>query len=159
MVCRHHRPLHLLPHQNLRHLHRPLLVHALLMSLIAGTADSMGSMKLGVSTKVAAGSPRVCRVCLGVFTLMAMRNRPLNLLPHRHQRHLHRPLLHRPLLHRPLLLHAALKTRAAKNVDTAGSMKLGAASEIAAGSHRVLLVCLGAFSKLMAAQRWRHLLL
>ena len=109
-------------------------------SLIEGIADSLGSMKLGVSIEAAVGSPRLCRVYRGVFTLMAMHNRPPHRLQHRHQRHLHRPLLHRPLLRRPLLLNAVLKILVVKSADTVESMKLAAASATAAGSHRLLLL-------------------
>merc|ERR1712217_187142 len=67
------RPLHLLPHRSLRHLHRPLLLCAALQSPTEGIADSRGSMKMGVATEVAAGSPQRCRVCLGALTkLMAV---------------------------------------------------------------------------------------
>merc|ERR1712217_653675 len=141
------RPLHLFPHRSLRHLHRPLLLCAALQSPTEGIADSMGSMKMGVATEVAAGGLQRCRVCLGALTkLMAIR--PLHLLPHRSLRH----------LHPPLLLCAALQSPTEGIADSRGSMKMGVATEVAAGSPQRCRVCLGALTKLMAV-RHRHQLL
>merc|ERR1740120_150051 len=114
-------------------------------------------MKLGVATEIAAGSPRMCRVCLGAFTkLMALHHRPQHLLPQPLHLRPHRNLRH---LHRPLLLNAELQSPTEGTADSLGSMKMGVATGVAAGSPRGCRVCHGALTKLMAVHHRHHLLL